>query len=123
MKDDLILCCVLGLLGLEVAERVVRADPGGDSQTGAIRLVVQGDAMGSAHAANEVFIQCYKDGIMRTAEVMVPCPWFEEAARLCNENLDETTDLAKQNPEVTAELRQLIREFPSDADREWKSKN
>ena len=51
-----------------------------------IRLLVRGDDMGMTHSANEAIIQSYKDGIMRTAEVMVPCPWFPEAVRILNEN-------------------------------------
>jgi predicted glycoside hydrolase/deacetylase ChbG (UPF0249 family) len=86
MNRNLILHGLVGLLGLGVAESVFGAVPGEDAAAGAIRLIVQGDDMGSAHAANEAFMQCYKDGIMRTAEVMVPGPWFEEAARLCKEN-------------------------------------
>jgi hypothetical protein len=35
----------------------------------------------------------------------------------------ETTNLATQFPEVAAELRQVIRKFQSEADREWQSKN
>jgi predicted glycoside hydrolase/deacetylase ChbG (UPF0249 family) len=53
---------------------------------GEIRLIVQGDDMGCAHAVNEAFIKCYREGILRTAEVMVPCPWFEEAVKLLDEN-------------------------------------
>ncbi len=51
-----------------------------------IYLVVRGDDMGSSHAANTAFIKSYREGILRTAEVMVPCPWFPEAAKLLNEN-------------------------------------
>lgn len=53
---------------------------------GAIRLIVRGDDMGSSHAANVACIKCYRGGIMRSVEVMVPCPWFEEAAKMLNEN-------------------------------------
>ena len=53
---------------------------------GEIRLIVRGDDIGSCHTANIACIQCYREGIMRTVEVMVPCPWFEEAVKMLNEN-------------------------------------
>jgi chitin disaccharide deacetylase len=56
----------------------------GDSD--AIRLLVRGDDIASTHAANLACIQSYRDGIMRSVEIMVPCPWFPEAVRLLNEN-------------------------------------
>ncbi len=51
-----------------------------------IRLIVRGDDIGSTHAANLGCIKSYREGIMRTVEVMVPCPWFPEAVDLLNEN-------------------------------------
>ncbi len=52
----------------------------------AIRLIVRGDDMGSSHAVNVACIQSYRDGIMRSVEVMVPCPWFNEAVEMLAEN-------------------------------------
>jgi predicted glycoside hydrolase/deacetylase ChbG (UPF0249 family) len=51
-----------------------------------IRLIVRGDDIGSTHAANLGCIQSYREGIMRTVEIMVPCPWFPEAVRMLNES-------------------------------------
>jgi len=51
-----------------------------------IRLIVRGDDIGSSHAANLGCIESYRNGIMRTVEVMVPCPWFPEAVKMLNEN-------------------------------------
>jgi predicted glycoside hydrolase/deacetylase ChbG (UPF0249 family) len=51
-----------------------------------IRLLVRGDDMGSTHAANLACIDAYQKGIMRSVELMVPCPWFEEAVVLLNQN-------------------------------------
>jgi predicted glycoside hydrolase/deacetylase ChbG (UPF0249 family) len=56
------------------------------SGKGEIKLIVRGDDMGSCHTANIACIQCYRAGIMRSVEVMVPCPWFEEAAKMLNRN-------------------------------------
>ena len=35
-------------------------------------LIVRGDDIGSSHAANVACIQCYREGIVRSVEVMVP---------------------------------------------------
>ena len=63
---------------------------GGWTQTkapqGEIKLVVRADDIGSCHAADLACIKCYREGIARSVEVMVPCPWFNEAARMLREN-------------------------------------
>ncbi|MBC8472649.1 MAG: polysaccharide deacetylase family protein [Planctomycetes bacterium] len=58
-------------------------NPGQDKD---IFLIVRGDDIGSSHAANVACIQSYKEGIMKTVELMVPCGWFPEAVKLLNEN-------------------------------------
>ena len=51
-----------------------------------IRLIVQGDDMGAAHAINLGTIEAYRNGIMRTTNMMLPTPWMPEAVRLLAEN-------------------------------------
>jgi chitin disaccharide deacetylase len=51
-----------------------------------IRLIIRGDDIGSAHAANIACIKSYQEGIMRSVEIMVPCAWFPEAAKMLAEN-------------------------------------
>ena len=51
-----------------------------------IRLLVRGDDIGSTHAANLGCIESYQQGIMRSVEIMVPCPWFPEAVSMLNKN-------------------------------------
>jgi predicted glycoside hydrolase/deacetylase ChbG (UPF0249 family) len=58
----------------------------GEAESTEIRLIVRGDDMGSSHAANVACIKSYREGIVRTVEVMVPCPWFNEAVRMLREN-------------------------------------
>ena len=53
-----------------------------------IRLLVRGDDMGMATAINHACIESYREGIVRSVELMVPCPWFLEAVRLLRENPD-----------------------------------
>ena len=50
------------------------------------RLIVRGDDMGYAHSGNEALIKCYKEGIQRSIEVIVPAPWFPEAVKMLEEN-------------------------------------
>jgi hypothetical protein len=51
-----------------------------------IFLLVRGDDIRSSHATNLACIESYRNGIMRSVELMVPGPWFLEAVRLLNEN-------------------------------------
>ena len=51
-----------------------------------IRLLIRGDDIGSAHAANLACIESYQEGIMRSVEIMVPCAWFPEAVKMLAEN-------------------------------------
>ncbi|MBT29006.1 MAG: hypothetical protein CMO01_05020 [Thalassobius sp.] len=53
-----------------------------------IKLIVRGDDMGFSHSANHAIVDCWKNGIMTTVEIMVAVPWFPEAVKLCNENPD-----------------------------------
>ena len=51
-----------------------------------IRLIVKGDDMGAAHGMNAATIDAFKRGVLTTTNVIVPGPWFPEAARLLKEN-------------------------------------
>jgi predicted glycoside hydrolase/deacetylase ChbG (UPF0249 family) len=51
-------------------------------------LIINGDDTGMCHAANLATIESLEKGLMRSATIMVPCPWFPEIAAY-----------AKQNPE------------------------
>jgi predicted glycoside hydrolase/deacetylase ChbG (UPF0249 family) len=56
------------------------------AQDKGVRLIVRGDDIGSCHAANVACIRSYKEGIMTSVELMVPCSWFPEAVKVLNEN-------------------------------------
>jgi hypothetical protein len=56
------------------------------SEEAEIRVVTRADDIGSCHAANLACIQCYQEGIIRTVEIMVPAPWFNEAVKMLKEN-------------------------------------
>jgi len=42
--------------------------------------------MGYTHSGNEALIKCYKDGIEKSIEIIVPSPWFPEAVKLLQQN-------------------------------------
>lgn len=50
------------------------------------RLIVRSDDIGSSHAANVACMKTYTEGITTSVELMVPCPWLEEAADMLNEH-------------------------------------
>jgi len=79
----LLIVVVLLTVGL-VSVRVIHGE--GEKTGGEIRLIVRGDDIGCSHAANVACIEAYRNGVMRTVEIMVPCAWFEEAAIMLNEN-------------------------------------
>jgi predicted glycoside hydrolase/deacetylase ChbG (UPF0249 family) len=84
-----ILVCTLLVLPLLPASGADEPPkPAGTSAqtSGEIRLVVREDDMGVAQAVNEACIQCYREGIARSVEVIVPGPWFLDAVRLLKEN-------------------------------------
>ena len=53
---------------------------------GEIRLIVRADDMGVTQSGNEACIQAYRNGIVRSTEVIVPGAWFLDAVKLLNEN-------------------------------------
>ena len=56
------------------------------AQLSAQKLIVRMDDIGATHSENLAVIKCYKEGIGRSAEIMPVCPWFLEAAHMCNDN-------------------------------------
>jgi predicted glycoside hydrolase/deacetylase ChbG (UPF0249 family) len=52
-------------------------------------LIVNGDDTGMCHAANLATTECLEKGLMRTATIMVPCPWFSEIVAYAKQNPDK----------------------------------
>ena len=71
------------LFSFLVSTAAARQDP---ARTGDIRLLVRADDMGAAQAVNEACIKSYREGIVKSVEVIVPGPWFLDAVRLLKEN-------------------------------------
>ena len=49
-------------------------------------LIINGDDTGMCHAANVATIDSLERGLMTSATIMVPCPWFTEIARYAKAN-------------------------------------
>lgn len=76
-----------GILAASAATLGLRAQPSAPAaRLPAPRLIVRGDDMGFSHSGNEALIQCYREGIETSIEVIAPSPWFPEAVRMLAEN-------------------------------------
>ena len=51
-----------------------------------VELIVNGDDVGVSHAANQASIASMERGLMTSATIMVPAPWFPEIARYAREH-------------------------------------
>ncbi len=85
MNRRLIVAWIMGTLVLLTMGFGTGLAQNGSAQA-PIKLIVRADDIGSSHAANVACIQSYRQGIARSVEVMVPCPWFGEAAKMLREN-------------------------------------
>lgn len=47
------------------------------------RLLVTSDDFGMCHAVNAGIVRAMTEGIVRSTNLLAPCPWFSEAAELC----------------------------------------
>lgn len=81
---SLSLCAMVGFS----AEQRSLAERLGYKSTDRI-LIVNGDDTGMCHAANLATIECLEKGVMRSATIMVPCPWFPEIAAYAKQNPDK----------------------------------
>lgn len=73
------------------------------------RLIVRGDDMGFSHSGNMALIKCYKEGIQKSIEVIVPSPWFPEAVKMlkANPGVDVGIHLALTSEWETIKYRPL----------------
>jgi predicted glycoside hydrolase/deacetylase ChbG (UPF0249 family) len=59
----------------------------------AILLIVNGDDVGVSHAANQATIASLERGLMTSATIMVPAPWFPEIAAYARAKADASFGL------------------------------
>jgi predicted glycoside hydrolase/deacetylase ChbG (UPF0249 family) len=81
MKSHL-LCLTLAFVTIGTTTRMFSAEP----QAPTIELLVRADDMGVAQSVNEACIAAYREGIVRSVEVIVPGAWFPDAVRLLKDN-------------------------------------
>ncbi|MCA0236078.1 MAG: polysaccharide deacetylase family protein [Bacteroidetes bacterium] len=76
----IILCCCLSLQILQAQNQTSLAERLGYPANAKL-LVIHADDLAVAHSENEASTQALERGIVTSASVMVPCPWFPEIAR------------------------------------------
>ncbi len=54
--------------------------------SGEIRLIVQGDDMGAGHGVNVATIAAYRQGVLRSTNLLTNAAWMPEAAQMLAEN-------------------------------------
>lgn len=79
---------LLGLSSLSAGENRSLAERLGYQPTDRL-LIINGDDAGMCHAANAGTLECLEQGLMTSATMMVPCPWFPALA-----------DYARQHPQL-----------------------
>ena len=53
-----------------------------------VKLIVRGDDFGYTHASNTAMVQAFEEGIMTSASLLAPTPWFSETADIVRKHTE-----------------------------------
>ncbi len=98
----LVLCAVEGFS----AEKRSLAERLGYKSTDKI-LIINGDDTGMCHAANLATIESLEKGLMRSATIMVPCPWLPEIAAYAKLNPEKDFGILSRRGATPARMPAL----------------
>ena len=86
MKIKIFLLTVISLYCFSARSQTLAEKLGYPAETKL--LIIHADDLGVSHSVNEASIKALQKGVVNSASIMIPCPWFFEIA-----------EFAKQNPQ------------------------
>jgi len=84
MKKKLIILITIAFVGLNLQAQTL-AERLGYKKTDKL-LIINNDDVGMCHAANTATIEGMENGLISSATIMTPCPWYNEIARYAAAN-------------------------------------
>lgn len=78
MKRYTLILSFLFIYGIGFSQRTIQEQLGYSKD--AKLLIIHADDLGVAHSVNEASKQVMENGMVSSASIMVPCPWFSEIA-------------------------------------------